>query len=536
MKTVSILFADDDLAYALEKSFANKSAFERALEWAQNISEKTVVFSVPHNSQILQKTISEFSASPNNISLVEKSFWNTKILFSEIARICGEDNSTAVYAFADCPFLSATLAKELLEVHKNYSAEYTFADGYPSGLAPEILDGGVAHLLSSLCDSNLKSVAEKKVCRTSIWDALKVDINSFEIETVLAPEDFRLYRLAFDCSSRRRFFACKSLFEKICDAEKSSGEEKNISPLEISRLAVSNEKVLKTLPAFYNVAISEMVFTNATYLPYFDFYQKANGGKSPLASEKNCFMDTEKFSSIVKQISDFSEKATVSLSAWGEPLLHPDFCDCVKTVLSYPKLSVLIETDGNLITEDLCQKIKSIVGEETERIIWIVTLDAFTEETYQNLRAAQTGKGEASLAKASNSVAVLSKYFPNNVYPQMTRLNENENELEQFYRFWSDSSSASGGKVIIQKYDSYCGVLPDRKPADLSPVGRNPCWHLRRDMTILCNGDVPLCHEFYSTNIMGNVFSESIQSIWEKISLTEIEECKNCDEYYTYNF
>lgn len=543
MKTVSILFAGNDSYHMFDEVFGGFSAFGLAVSWAKSVPQTTgtVVFASPQNRNIdkIKKT--------DGIEIIEKESWEVKTLFEEISKICRKKDAVAVYAFADCPFLSVSLTQELVQIHEKYVAEYTFADGYPYGFAPEIIDGGTAGIVSAICENSQKKLGDEAVKRDSIFTALKTDINSFEIETVLAPEDWRLYRLSFACDTRRGLLASVALFE---DAQKNFGGSSGssgscssdiscafgkavaeISPADLARLAVKNERVLKTVPAFYNVQISEQVFTDATYLPYSDFLKKSGG-----AAGQDAFMPLEKFSALVDEISDFSEKAVVSLSCWGEPLLHPQLTDFVKAVTAKDGLSVLLETDGHLVTEELCQKIKSFYNGKTTsghgKIIWIVTLDAFTEETYKQLRV---GK-DSPLLKACDSVALLAKYFPDDVYPQMTRLDTNEKELERFYRFWSDKNSPSGGKVIIQKYDSFCGTLPDRKPADLSPLGRNPCWHLRRDMNILCDGSVPRCHEFYSTNIVGNVFSESVEQVWAKMNLMEIGECKNCDEYYTYNF
>ena len=119
-----------------------------------------------------------------------------------------------------------------------------------------------------------------------------------------------------------------------------------------------------------------------------------------------------------------------------------------------------------------------------------------------------------------------------------------KSELESFFRFWRDKNSPSGGKVIIQKYNSYCGKLPDKKSADLSPLERNVCWHLKRDMIILFDGTVPLCRQRGFGNIQGNAFSEKICDIWNKrenmirnhIDSNYGDLCGACDEFYTFNF
>jgi spiro-SPASM protein len=118
-------------------------------------------------------------------------------------------------------------------------------------------------------------------------------------------------------------------------------------------------------------------------------------------------------------------------------------------------------------------------------------------------------------------------------------MNENEAQLEAFYRHYKEK-----GNVLIQKYDHYCGRLPDRKPADLSPLERRFCWHQMRDMVILLDGAVPLCKEdAIDTKAAPNVFdpaSGGIAGIWDKLGagarLDSLPICKDCDEYYTFNF
>ncbi|MCF0241398.1 MAG: SPASM domain-containing protein, partial [Treponema sp.] len=112
------------------------------------------------------------------------------------------------------------------------------------------------------------------------------------------------------------------------------------------------------------------------------------------------------------------------------------------------------------------------------------------------------------------------------------------------FAYWNEKTNPSGGNLIIQKYDDFAGLLPPCKPADLSPLERNPCWHTRRDMNILSNGDVISCRECVLSNVVGNVFKESLEEVWHKnddilvqhIGRKYNELCGKCDESYTYNF
>jgi spiro-SPASM protein len=120
-------------------------------------------------------------------------------------------------------------------------------------------------------------------------------------------------------------------------------------------------------------------------------------------------------------------------------------------------------------------------------------------------------------------------------------MKENEEDLEAFFKSWKTRTE----NVIIQKYDTFSGMLPDRAIADLSPIARIPCWHLKRDMAVLLDGTVPLCREDVRVATrLGNALEEDLSVIWGRAQETYRAHlagdypgiCAKCDEYYTYNF
>ncbi|MGP1458499.1 MAG: spiro-SPASM protein [Treponema sp.] len=544
MRSLIVLFANGSSESMFEPLFDGKSAFERALDWAQSlvfIKEKEIA--VFASASVEEKCRSSVQKADVSARIHSRSKWTVKALFEEFAAQAKEaDASDIVYAFADCPFLSAEGAKEVFESHINYAAEYTFADGYPYGLVPEVLNAGAARILNSLMESNLADEGKKPLSRASVFDLIKKDINSFDVETVIAPFDARLFRVSLCCATKAETAACAALFTHILEQKPFA----DFSLDELSRAACADVAVLKTLPSFYNVQISARDAMPSVYIPrVMSGVAGAEGESADGGSDENAFMDADKFKSLIESIAEFSGRAVVSVSAWGEPLLHPSFVELCRVVLAKSGLTLLIETDGVLVTEELCAALKSIVENSPEckneygKILWIVRVDAFTAGTYEKIHGT-----EEHFAQAVNAVSVLHAHFPGAVYPQLVRMNANEDELENFYRFWSAKESPSGGNHIIQKYSTFCGTLADEKPADLSPLTRNPCWHIRRDLTILADGSIPFCRECLKSHVIANAFTDGLKTAWEKLTPfvqeqmngTYCDFCGKCDEYYTFNF
>ncbi|MBO4628334.1 MAG: spiro-SPASM protein [Treponema sp.] len=493
MKSIVVLF-DEKNKYEDEKVFGGKSAKELC-----NSAALSLGFDV--------KTI---SGCTTITSLLEE--------LDKICRDSGADN--LIFSYADCLFLNKELTQELLNTHIDYKAEYTFAEGYPESFAPEILNNGTVSILCELSKTTAKETGAQKVSRHSLMDIIKTDINSFEVETVLAPVDWRLLRLAFDCRKKETFIACQKLY--------NHGE----GVVDLSEYAAHTAEILKTVPGFYNLQLAQKCQGKCSYCPYPAQLKQKEGTEPALASK---IMDFDKACALIDQIAEFSGEAVIGLSAWGECFNHPDLIKIIEKILSYQGLSVFIEADGCSIPDDFAQKVAPVVNAAPERtngwqkFMIAVSMDGFTAQTCTNLR----GSG-FNLEKSVEAVKKLQEVLPGCVYPQFVRMNANEAELENFFRYWNDKSNATGGNFIIQKYNSFAGLLKNEEPADLSPLDRNVCWHLRRDMTILYNGDVPLCFCRVLDDIKGNVFEQGIGEVWKK--LDEDNKCGGCDEFYTFNF
>ena len=551
MKSIVFLYAGFSTPFAFDSVFSSRSAFERTVVWASGISDCQGIFAAvtPSSESQVKNQLDELGVK---VSLIKKDAWTVSDLVGEMSQAATRSGvQTVIYSFADRPFLDSALTAQLLEEHEKYSAEYTFADGYPEGFAPEIIHSGTLAILSGLISTNAMAEGAKQVSPGSIFSVIKTDINSFEIETVLSQKDYRMLRLDFSCSSLAGKIACTRLYELSLDNKVPFAAEV------LSEFAEKTPSVQRTVPAFYNIQLCKNYTISSAYNPFFKL--PSHKDRISLSARPASLMSLEQFKAMASQIASFSGSAVIGLSAWCDPVVVPNLSDYVKAVLEHPSLSVLIETDGIFVSGDLASSISAAVSQSPARtngmdaVTWIVSVDAFTSATYAKIHGEyctasgtveSTGDGSFCFEKARQAVSVLHEAFPGAVYPQFLRMKLNENELEAFYRYYHDKASPSGGKLIIQKYDNFCKAMPDEKTADLTPLLRNPCWHIKRDMTILQDGSVPFCRECLDECVMGNVFSDGIKAVWEKLTpqaekeMSGIHEkrCEDCDEYYTFNF
>jgi spiro-SPASM protein len=437
---------------------------------------------------------------------VVRESWTVADLAGELQRRA-EGFDDLFYLFADCPFLDATIAERMHANHRRYWADYTFADGYPQGLAPEILRRETTARLKDLAGDGRTAPD-----RETIFSLVKKDINSFDIETELAPVDMRLLRASLSADTERNFLLVSRMAERgAWDAETAC------------RVLQEDPEVLRTLPAFFPVQVVERCPHACAYCPH----PVARGN----VREADGCMPLASFRSLVRKIEEFSREAVVDISLWGEPAYHPQVFELICAVLEKPALDLVIETSGVGWDPAIFQRIAKDCSRQPT---WIVSLDATSAEMYGRLR----GEG---FAEAMRSADTLLSLFPASTWVQAVRMRENEDDLEVFYRSWKSRTE----NIIIQKYDAFCGMLPDRKVADLSPLKRFPCWHVKRDMPILLDGTVPQCREDLGAKApLGNAFHEDLDAIWGRgldLHRSHLAGqwpgiCATCDEYYTYNY
>jgi spiro-SPASM protein len=498
MKALSVLFGGRLCDESFEPVFNGKNSVIMAMEQAKKFpfAEKTVLLAPEGNFPF-----------PDGVQ-IEQKYWTKRSLLEKIAELqIGFD--CVYFAFADCPFLDTSLAGALSQRHIRERADYSYADGFPYGLAPEILSPGTAGILAKITGDN-----DGPVERDILFSVIQKDINAFDIEAEISAVDLRCHRINLCADSKRNLLLLKNFIEA---AGKAPSAE------DIEKIVQEKPEILRTLPAFYPIQVYGGCPNACKICPY-PLFTDAAGRKD--------FMDTARFSSLLDKIVSFSGDAVIDLSLWGELSLHPEKMKLIEEVISRNALSLVIETSGIGWKEqelENCAQICSRLTKNTARkntlppLSWIVSL---------------------GIAEAENCAKKLLSLFPKDCYVQTVRVKGSEDDTEKFYRLWKESN------VIIQKYDDFCGALEKKQASDISPVIRKPCWHIMRDMPVLIDGSAPLCREDLSAlkqqsnRILGNVFSDTLENIWkggdsyyrEQCGKNYSGLCKGCDEYYTFNF
>ena len=417
--------------------------------------------------------------------------------------------------YGDSPFFDSEILKEMSEIHTRYLAEFTFSENLPDGFACEIIS---RELVNQLPETNEKTLPIGKVIRSNI--------NKFDVELFYKEPDIRSKRISFRLNNLRERRIMENLFS-IKKTVPSYGE--------VKQLIESNPESLFTGPSYV-----ELELTGKCSLDCLFCYRKT------LSSGKHGEMDSKTYSSVLEGMREFAIPYTLCLSGSGEPMDHPEFYAFMESALKENLVEQLvIETNG--IKAD--SNFKSFISrEENSRVKVIVNNNGLDKESYIRFHKYD---GYDTVLKNIKALAELNS-GGERVYIQIMKINETdeftkENDiksyLDKYYDFWEGQKVP----IILQKQNIYFGRIPDRRYSDLSPVKRTPCWHLQRDLYILSDGTVSFCkQDIDGESSYGNVKNIPIAEIWNRQKKSFLEDysgnfpakpcCKDCDEWYTFNF
>lgn len=457
--------------------------------------------------------------------LIGKDIQNASDLFRSLDRTLSESIEQVIWVELDAPFFRVDLACYLYTLQLSNWCDYTFADGFPAGYAVQVLRRDILTPLAALAES--RGIKRSRSC---LFDALSVDIDAFDIETEAAHEDWAMLRAGFTVDTRANALLCRRIVERglatldVQDIPNPDFERFPDDSDPMLRVLLDEPTIRRTIPRYCNFQVTERM----TQRPYWTPWAQERWAPPQKARS----MSVENWRSILGGLSEFSPEAIVSIGYRGEPSEHPEITKLLLSFAEFEHLTLYVETDGTRWSDAAATALVELPNLGAV----IVMIDAIDEEDYCRLRG-----DSHEYAAALQFTETLARKRPGLIYVQATRSTDNEEALSLFYKRWDE---ADGVTPLIEKYNSYAGRLPDRRPADLTPLTRPACVHLERDIVVRVDGTVVMCQQdLDAEHIRGNLLDGEIEHLWSQgagdfadhCSQRYSDICRTCDEYYTFN-
>jgi spiro-SPASM protein len=393
---------------------------------------------------------------------------------------------------------------EILDESIKYQIEYYYGEGFPEGIVGQIVNGSIIKDIFELANE------QDDVHKNFIFDILLRNVSFFDIDLIEGEEDFEVFRYSLTLSKKEDI----PLIDYILD---NIENKQNISFNEIKTIVKKNPEKLRTIPKAIFIEVSSKCNFQCIHCPY----------SKGIKREKE-FLTADEIEKLYKGNIEFFDDKVIVISGFGEPFLNPEIIEIIDFFSQ--NHNIIVETNGSYFNSDIMKKLKN-----PDKVKFIVSIDSATENTFNFLGKSMNFK------KLETFLKYFLEKYPQNFYIQFVRMKQNDFEVEQFYEKWKNFEK----NIIFRKYNNYSGVLEDNEVADLTPINRFPCFHLRRDFYILSDGKVALCKSDINGDIAdSNVFEEGMEIIWQKLEKfyklhlekKYIPMCKNCNEFYTFYF
>ena len=266
----------------------------------------------------------------------------------------------------------------------------------------------------------------------------------------------------------------------------------------MARLIKDHREQTKTIPKFFEIEIATACYQACRFCP------------RPQLGGAEEYMSLENYQTILEKVRSLSDQPIIAFTGLGEAMKNPQWLDIVKHTLDQ-RVECLLETSLSNPTpgED-----KKLIALDDELLTVIISIDAIDEKLYHSLRPAE--KDEKPLAHKKSFAAILREIEevllkrPKNTYVQLIKMNDNFENIVAFHQYFSKYTD----NIIIQKYNHYRNLLPERRLNPMQPFERIDCWHLKRDLVIKVNGDVPVCkQDLKKEHLLGNVLHDPLQAM-----------------------
>ncbi len=265
------------------------------------------------------------------------------------------------------------------------------------------------------------------------------------------------------------------------------------------------------------------------------------------------FMPFDNYKRIIDQVRGYVTK--ILLFNYGESFFHKDIFKMIRYAVD-SNIYVKISTNGSMFLDfNFCRKVINSGLQEL-----IIELDGASQKTLEQYRVGSNfeniTKGIRNIVKARKELKTKNP----KIVVLFIIMKHNEDEISKVKRMVKDFGVDEFMKKTCFIYDGpnfqekANRFLPVKYPFSRYYKDREGKFHLKgqilnkcnivnASMAINSNGDVvPCCYDSYSKHIMGNVFKDSIKSIWRgkkyqefrkqiKKDRSKIDICRTCPEH-----
>ena len=511
-----------------------------ALDNLKNIFPETIIYTnIKIDNEILEKyNVVFLNNNIQNDKIIEN--YSFRSLFECLNTIIKnkefeekKDEYTLALTYSFYPLLDKNLSIEAFNSHNDTIAHFTFGENIPIGVIPDFLSYDFITSLNNNIPNNILEFREF-VLR---------NIEDFDIEIFYQSPDLRHYRLDLSTQNSRS----RNLTSEILNITK------NFEYKDLENLIKNNPRLLRPFYSYFELELcidTDTTPNRTTPLPFYwlprELPKEVTG---ELTSElhielkrdltKLLYLDKKILDKLASDIEknglvDFS---TISFGGKGEPVLHPNFFEIVETFLNLKNVqTVFIESFGTFIDEDFFVKLNKI--NNNYKIQIIIHLSTLIKDRYEKFY------NNKNWEKIETNLKIWESNTKHKIHIECLRIQDNDDEMESFMNKFKDTNI----NIILQKYNSYINLLPERRVADFNPLHRDFCWHLANDLYMDVFGNVPFCKQdpysnrgpfinYKNSNLKEilnktlNNLNYSVRHEFEKIPLP----CLNCDEWYTYN-
>jgi len=255
--------------------------------------------------------------------------------------------------------------------------------------------------------------------------------------------------------------------------------------------------------------------------------------ESPKGKGKSTWFDFE----LYKQIIDYSYKEgtrAIKLNYINEPLIRKDIIKFIEYARSAGILDIYLSTNGILLNKEISNE---LIDAGLTRLQ--ISIDAFTEETYQKVRPG--GELKTVITNLKNFLEI--KKQKKKITP-LTRVNFvktslNESELDKFISYWSNEVDMIG----VQEFVKPTKVKKNTITSNKSLKKKNfKCSFPFKQLVITNEKKILPCCTFWGEELPLSILKspEDLKIAWNNEKMRNlrqthlngdyqsIEQCKNC--------